>query len=164
MFLISALINCLQQTHFYNSLVQSASCSRHFSRCASFILLFVMEIQLQIYLILGGFGIVICALILSNALLIYYVVKLFGKLSNQRYFIKTVYVSWPSTCLHFKKKHWALCNQRLRQPIGNESTRRTKQKIHSIHPRTNFATPQRKEKQQKFVKIAKVSFVYTVIN
>lgn len=44
----------------------------------------MMEIQLQIYLIIGVGGALILGLILSNALLIYYVSKLYGKLSNQR--------------------------------------------------------------------------------
>lgn len=42
-----------------------------------------METQLQIYLIIGIGGGLLAALILSNSLLIYYVVKLYGKLSKK---------------------------------------------------------------------------------
>lgn len=42
-----------------------------------------MEIQLQILLIISVGGALILGLILSNALLIYYVVKLYGKLAER---------------------------------------------------------------------------------
>ncbi|KAL7022598.1 hypothetical protein ACKWTF_012307 [Chironomus riparius] len=43
-----------------------------------------MELQLQIYLILGIGSFFIAALVLSNSLLIYYVIKLYKKVSEER--------------------------------------------------------------------------------
>lgn len=43
----------------------------------------MMEIQLQIFLVMGIGGFCLAALILSNALLIFYVVKLYRRLEDQ---------------------------------------------------------------------------------
>lgn len=42
-----------------------------------------MDYQLQLYLIIGVGGGLIAGLILSNALLIYYLAKLYGKVSQE---------------------------------------------------------------------------------
>lgn len=137
-----------------------------------------MDFQLQIFLIIGVGGGLIAGLILANALLIYYMSKLYHKVSRE-----SAYRRWETRLsVHTRRRSFPYKLIKNSQKVRGHSTnrcihlivfqkpwtgprRRASQKIHAVHTRSYDDSCTKKweknETKQGLSQLAKVSWALT---